>query len=324
MLRRSFMISALAASAVLASGHAHADRSKWPQSLTLGTASVGGTYYIYGGGWANMVAEQIKVPINTQQTQGPVQNVILVETQKIELGMTTMGVALGAWNGTAQWTQGKQFRAIRAMFPMYDTPFHGLALKKSGIKSFKDLNDKTVGVGPKAGTPGTYYPLIFDALGIKATIRNGGASDMAGQLGDGLLDAFVFAGGVPIAAFSELEAKQDVQWLHFTSEEIASLKKKIPELSDSAIGKSVYTQLEKDYETLGLYNFAIAHESMPEDLVYEITKSVMDNHDRMMQIHAASAETIPGNVTKNTFLPFHPGAVRYFKEKGIAIPANLM
>ena len=72
--------------------------------------------------------------------------------------MTTMGVALQAWEGKGDWTKGTKYRNIRAMFPMYDTPFHFITLEKSGIKSVKDLAGKRSGVGPRAGTCGTYFP----------------------------------------------------------------------------------------------------------------------------------------------------------------------
>ena len=156
-----------------------------PRSLTLGTASVGGVFFVYGQVWANIAADAIKVPISTRQTDGPNHNIILTETKQVDLGMTTMGVALQAWNGEGAWTQGRKFQSIRAIFPMYDTMFHFVSLQKSGIKSVSQLAGKNVGVGPRAGTPGTYVPLMLEALGVKvAAIRNGGASDMTSQLGE--------------------------------------------------------------------------------------------------------------------------------------------
>jgi hypothetical protein len=294
-----------------------------PKALTVGTASVGGTYFIYGGVIASLLTETLGINVSTQQTQGPNQNVILVDSGRIELGMTTMGIALQAWNGTGQWTQGKKFSSIRALFPMYDTPFHFVTTEKAGIRSVASLNGKTVGVGPKAGTPGTYFPLIFEALGLKVTIRNGSASDMIGQLGDGLIDAFAFAAGVPIAAYTEIEAQRSVVFFTFTDAQIATLKQKLPELSDSLIPKGTYKSLTADHKTVGLYNFFIAHKDMPEDLAYRITKAVLENNGTLVKGHSAAKETVAENWTKNAFLPFHPGAVRYYKEKGIAIPVRL-
>src|SRR5690606_13703675 len=184
---------------------------------------------VYGQVWASMVNSKIGTKISTQQTQGPNQNIILTDNRQIDLGMTTMGVALQAWTGEGAWTQGKKFTNIRAMFPMYDTPFHFITLEKNPIKSVSDIAGKRAGVGPRAGTCGTYFPLMFKTLGISATIRNGQGSDMAANLQDGLIDVFPFCAGVPIAAYSELETTNDVRFFTYTADEIAKLKKAMPE-----------------------------------------------------------------------------------------------
>ena len=208
---------------------------------------------------------------------------------------------------------------------MYDTMFHFVTTKSTGINSVAQLAGKNVGVGPKAGTPGTYLPQMLEALGIKvAAIRNGGASDMASQLGDGLIDAFGFAAGIPFPAFSEIEAQREVTFFSFSKDEISTLKQKFPELSDAVVPKGTYRTLTEDQPTVGVYNFAIAHKDLPDDLVYGIVKAVMENNQRMVQGHSAAKETLPENVTKNTFLPFHPGAVKYFKEKGFQIDEKLI
>ncbi|HVL56330.1 MAG TPA: TAXI family TRAP transporter solute-binding subunit [Burkholderiaceae bacterium] len=318
------LLGACAVSALVATGAAAQDKSKWPKSLTLGTASVGGTYFIYGGVLAQLLTEKTGVNVSTQQTQGPNQNMILADAGKIELGMITMGVGLHGWNGTG-WAKGKKYDNVRALFPMYDTPFHFVASDRSGVKSVSDLSGKRVGVGPRAGTPGTYFPLMFEALGLKdITIRNGGASDMASQLQDGLIDVFAFAAGVPISAYSELEAKGGVHFFTFTDAQIKTLQEKIPELSPSVIPKDTYRTMKEDHRTVGVYNFAIAHKDLPDDLVYEIVKAVLENNKQMVQGHSAAVETVAKNADKNTFLPFHPGAVRYYKEKGIKLhPATV-
>ena len=100
--------------------------------LALGTASVGGTYYVYGETVARVLNEKTRLKVVTQQTQGPNQNIVMVDERKLELGMVTMGVALQGMQGSAAWTRGRKYEGIRALFPMYDTPMQCLALKKSG------------------------------------------------------------------------------------------------------------------------------------------------------------------------------------------------
>ncbi|MFZ9758571.1 MAG: TAXI family TRAP transporter solute-binding subunit [Burkholderiaceae bacterium] len=315
----SKIVVAAAVALTAATGAMAADKSKWPKSMTLGTASVGGTYFIYGGVVASLLTEKLGIQVSTQQTQGPVSNLMLVNSKKVELGMTTLGPALQAWNGEAWAKDNGKMRNMRAVFPMYDTPFHFVTLKSSGIKSVADMNGKTIGVGPKAGTCGTYFPMMFDALGMKVTVRYGGASDMGNQLGDGLIDVFAFCAGVPISAFSAIDATKPAQFITYTADEIAKLKKAMPELSDSVIPKGTYTSQTEDHKTVGLFNFFMVHKDLPDDLVYEITKAVMENNDRMVQGHSAAKETVPANAGANGFLTFHPGAVKYFKEKGVKL-----
>ena len=125
------------------SGEAH-----WPETLTIGTGSPGGTYYDYGEGLARLLTRKLDIPVFTRSTEGPTENIKLLEAGEIQLAFVTLGVAQQAWNATGEWTGGKQFRAMRAIFPMYDTPFQFMVLQESGIPSIADLTDKRVGIGP--------------------------------------------------------------------------------------------------------------------------------------------------------------------------------
>jgi TRAP transporter TAXI family solute receptor len=327
MLRRTLMMGAgLGLAAGLPSLAAAQPRNAaWPRALNMGTAAPGGTYALYGPAWGQLVQEATGINISYRTTQGPNQNIELVNTREVEIGMVTMGVALQAWNGDGAWTQGKKFQDIRALFPMYDTPFHGIALKKSGITSMAQLAGKNIGVGPRGGTPGTYFPLMLEKLGYKpGAVRFGSGSDMSGQLQDGLLDAFLFASGVPVPAFSEAETQGEIVFLDFTADEVAKLTAAYPELSPGALPASTYRTAGRELRVVGMFNFAIAHKSLPDDLVYEITKAVLGQNARLKQAIAAASETLATNATKNTFLPYHPGAAKYLREVGQAIPDKLV
>ncbi|MBU4528168.1 MAG: TAXI family TRAP transporter solute-binding subunit [Hoeflea sp.] len=316
-------ITAAAVAAVIATGAYAQDKTGWPSELTIGTASQGGTYFVYGNGFGGYISEALGVNATGEVTGGPVQNVTLVQTGDHLMGLVTMGPAYDAWNGKSELAPGLEHKDIRALFPMYQTPFQVVALKSSGITSVSDLAGKRVSVGPAGGTPGTYWPQFITALGIEANVSNAGAADAAGQLSDGLIDAFAFAAGVPIAAFSELAAQQDVVMFGLTPEEQAKVLEAYPAMAPFVIPSGTYAGHDYDQNTVALWNFAIAHKDMPDSLAYEITKLALDNNERMLQIHATASETIPENWDKNTFMPFHPGAVKYFEEKGITIPDTL-
>ena len=295
----------------------------WPKTLTLATGSLGATYVVYGKAWADLVNAKLGTHITIQQTDGPVQNIVLTDARQTDFGMTTTGVAQQAVQGKAEWTKYRQYKNIRATFPMYNTPFHFIALEKSGIRSVADLHRRKAGVGPRGGTCGTYIPLVFKVLGIDATIRHGTAADMAASLQDGLIEAFPFCAGVPIAAYSELEQANKVRFFAFTQDEIRRIKAALPELSDAVIPKGSYRQMADGQLTVGVFNFGLAHKDLPEDLVYQVVKTVLENQAELVKAHPAARETTLANWAKNTVVPFHPGALRYYKEKGINVPASL-
>ncbi len=315
---------ALAAAALMSvSGAAAQDRDGWPSELTVGTASQGGVYFVYGNGLASFLAEELGINASGEVTGGPVQNVTLLQMQEHDIGLVTMGPMYEAWIGESELAPGLEHRDVRALFPMYETPFQGIALRNQNISSVGDLAGKRVTVGPAGGTPGTYWPRFLEALNVDANVSFAGASDAAGQLQDGLIDAFVFAAGVPIAAFSQLAAEADVRTFSFSDEELEAILEAFPEVSPFTISADAYTVQEEDQGSVAMWNFAVAHAEMPESLAYEITRLVMENNDRMMQIHAAAVATLPENFVNNSFLPFHPGAVRWFEENGFEIAEEL-
>lgn len=314
--------AALAMAGAMATGAVAQD--DWPDTVTVGTASQGGTYFIYGAGWADLVQESLDISTATEATGGPVQNMALVNAGDLEFGMTTMGPGYDAWIGENEIAPGVEMRDVRALFPMYQTPFQIIALADSDIDSVEDLNGKTVGVGPRGGTPGTYFPRFLEQLGVDFDPQYGGASDLGSQLQDGLIDAFAFGAGVPIAAFSEVAAQRDVNIFAFTDDEIQTLLDENPSLAPFTIPGDTYDAVPEDQDTVAMWNFAIANKDIPESLGYEIMKVVLDNNDRMMEVHKAAAETLPEHYDKNSFMFFHPGAVKYFQEKGYEIDEDLI
>ena len=132
------------------------------------------------------------------------------------------------------------------------------------------------------------------------------------------LDVLAVGAGVPFPSFVELETKDKVRYVALTSDQIAALRLAVPEVTPSHISPGTYPSLVRPYQTVGLYNFAVAHEDLPSDLIYRAVKAVFENHAELIEVHAAAAATVPANIARNTFLPFHPGAIRYYRQIGIA------
>ena len=306
------------------SANALAADPNWPTSLTLGTASPGGIYYVYGDALAKILTEKLGITVNPLPTQGPVHNVKLLDSGGAQLGLTTMGVALQGWNGTGDWTDGKSLRNMRALFPMYDTPLQAVVLQKSGITTLAQLDKKRIAVGPKAGTGGTYIPAILKLLGISAEIDNGSFEAMATALVTGRSDALILLTGAPVPAIQDVVEKDTVTFISPSSEQIEAIRRAMPEFSPSKIAAGTYRSLDKDYVSIGMYNFGVGRADLPDGLVYQLVKAVFESQPRLVNASSAASDTIPQNVLKNTLLPFHPGAVRYYREIGISIPQSLV
>jgi TRAP transporter TAXI family solute receptor len=294
----------------------------WPDQMVIGTASPGGTYYVYGEGLAKILTRDLGLPVVPLATEGPTQNIELLEAGKAELGFVTTGIAFQAWNSTGVWVGKKPARSMRAIFPMYDTPFQFAVLQESGIRSIVELAGKRVGIGPRGGTSAAYFPEFFRTLNVDANLVFGEWAELAAQLQQRTLDVLAVGAGVPFPSFIELEAKERVRYLALDPKQISTLRLAMPELTPSRIPAGTYPSLLRPYETLGLYNFAIAQAELPDDLVYNVVRAVFENNEEMLETTAAAAATIPANLDRNSFLPLHPGAIRYYRQIGKAGQAD--
>lgn len=314
-LMRTLAVAALGVMAVAAPLRAQTQPG-WPDVITIATGSPGGTYFTYGEALARVLSSQLGIRVGTLPTDGPSENIALLESGKADLGFVTLGVAAQAWDGTAPWTDGKEMRDFRAVFPMYDTPFHFIVPKESPAQTLADLAGKRIGVGPEGGTGATYEPKLLETLGIKSEFVTGDWDDLEAKMEAGELDGLAVAAGAPFPAVSKLEARGGARFLPVAPEQVLALRLAFPELSASTIPAGTYASLMFGYDTVGLYNFAVARPELPATLVQAIAKAVFDNNDDLVAAHPAAASTIPANFTRNTFLPYHPGAARYYATVG--------
>ena len=323
-IRNLAMLATTAALAAAPSLAQDVDRTGWPTSFTVGTASQGGTFFVYGSGWANLVAAELGITGAGEVTGGPMQNMALVHTGDLAFGLTTLGPAAESLAGTNPIAPGLAMDNVCAIFPMYQTPFHLAALGSSNITSIADIPaGARVGFGPAGSSADTYFPLMLEALGISFERRNGGWYDLGSQMQDGLLDAIGFAAGVPIPTVSQLEVQTTISIVGFTEEELEKVTADFP-VSRYEIPAETYRTLDAPLASVAMWNFAIANCDLPESFVYEATRIAMEDNARMVNIHSSASETLPEHWDKNNVRPWHPGAARGFNENGAAIPADMI
>jgi TRAP transporter TAXI family solute receptor len=285
----------------------------------LATSSPGGVYLTYGKGLASILSRALKIEIVAEPTQGSVQNIVLLEKRSVMTALVNVGPAVRGWHG-ADWAKGTRHNSMRVMFPMYDTTLQFTAAKRHKIKSIAEFAGLRIGTGARAGTSSTYAAEIFSALGIAARIQQSSWDSIASDIENGDLDGAVSALGVPTPAIADLDGKRLIDFITPTPEQIAVMRQKMPELSPSVLPADTYRSLTHDYHSIGLYNFAVAHKDLPDDLVYQIVKATFENRAELMRAHPAAKETLAANIIRNTALPVHPGAARYYREIGISVP----
>jgi len=296
----------------------------WPKGVTIGAAPLGGVYFIWGGAFAKLINDKMGVQANVEATGGPVHNTQLLEAKKLDFGMVTAGPAWEGYNGQ-EWARGKKHESLRVIFPMYITYFQMYAMAKTGIKGIADLNGKSVGVGPKGGTAAEYWPKIFDAAGLKpARVVNASSADLNAQLKDGMLDANGQALGVPWPTITEVETTNDINSFGVPVDAVKKVLDKYPYFLPASIPKGTYkSNKDQDIPTVAMWNFMAVHKDTPEEFVYEAVKKTYENLDLLIAAHK-SAEEIKAENIKLSPIPLHPGAVKYYKEKGVQIPDNLI
>ena len=197
--------------------------------------------------------------------------------------------------------------------------FQFFAPKHFNMGSLSAFAGKRIGTGPKAGF-GIYFPEVFKALDIPAVLRYGALEDLFREVASGGLDGMASILGAPAPDVAALDAKEPLDFIQPSPEQVALVRARFPELTPSLIPSGTYPSQHEDYHTVGLYVFAIIHSDVSDDLAYRIVKAVFEHQPELVSAIPAAKDTVPANLDRDTFLPLHPGAARYYREIGVAIP----
>lgn len=291
--------------------------------LLLGTSSQGGTYYVWGGGWADIIGKNVPgTDVAVEVTGGPNANIQLIESGEMDLGFVTAWLAGEAYTGTG-WAD-KKYTKIRSIFPMYASVMHMYSLKDSGITSINDFAGKNISTGAPGSTSAVAGEGLLDVLGVKPSRVSGIPTNTAVDgLRDGTIDAGFAVTGVPGPFMLDLETTHEVQHIGLTEEEMKKALEKYPYWSEAIIPNGTYKHQEEDILLPGFWNFAIASSDLSEDLVYNLVKTTFEKHQDLLAVDPSAKETIVENFKYST-IPYHPGAVKYYQEIGIEIPESLL
>jgi uncharacterized protein len=293
--------------------------------LSIATGGTGGVYYPLGGGLAALISKHLPgVEATAEVTTASVDNMKLLHANKIALAFTQPDSAWDAYQGLTKGFSEKV--GVRSIAALYSNYMHIVALDGLGIKSVADLKGKRVSTGaPGSGTE-VKGLRVLEAYGLSPKdLRSQdrlGAAESAGALKDRKLDAFIWDGGLPTAAVLDLGATPGMKILLVPhGDAVAKMAAKYgPLYFVGTIPKGTYGGIDVDVPVAAVTNLLVVHERMDEAMAYQITKLLHEHTADLVAVHQAAKEITLKSAVLGSPMPFHPGALRYYKERGIKVP----
>ena len=293
------------------------------QRLSIATGGTGGVYYPYGGGLAQVLTQHLpNVQATAEVTAASVDNLKFLKQGTSDIGFAMADAAQDAVTGRDAFAE---FGAVpaRALAVLYPNYMHLVTLAGSGINSVRDLRGRVVSLGSPGGGGTVQAERILTAAGLdpRRDIRpqNLGVAQAVDALKDGKLDAFFWSGGLPTAAVLDLVNTAGISARLLPLDDVLpALRQKFGEslYYPAVIPRDVY-RLAADVPVVAVANMLVVSESMPEALAYDITRVLFEQQPTLAGIHPQARELALSTALTGATIPFHPGAIRFYRERGV-------
>ncbi len=287
--------------------------------LTIATGGTGGVYYPLGAALAQIYTDRIPgVTASAQATVASVFNVQAVHRGKADVAFTMGDVAYFAYHRGTDADPTPQTR-LRGMAVLYTNTIQVVVRRDSGIRSVADLRGRRVGVGaPGSGTE-VAARIVIEGYGLQ--YADVGAdylsfSEVAAQMQDRTLDGGFVVASFPVSAITDASLSVGIRLLSIDPAVRDRIQRQYPFFKPVVVPRGTYRDQDADVETLGVDNLLVCRDDLPEDLVYLLTKTFFDALPELTQAHVAAKSIDPGRAPA-TPIPLHPGAARYYRERGL-------
>ncbi len=293
------------------------------RTVNIVTGGTGGVYIVYGAGLADMLTKRMKVAASAQSTPASVDNMKLIRDGKADLAFTLADTAFDAVNGKNRFAPPEAKVDAKAIAVMYSNYMHLVAKASGGINTVTDLKGKRVSIGAAGSGTETKAIRILEAYGLNATTdinpQRLAAQDSADALRDSKIDAFFFDGGLPTSAVSDLANSTAIKLID-QSDAIAKMNSKYGNFYFPAkIPKGTYKN-DADVVTAGVANLLVVPSSFDAAFVKAILTAMFDNQADLVLVHPEAKNLKLDTATQGSSIDFHPGAIDFYKAKGVWKP----
>jgi TRAP transporter TAXI family solute receptor len=294
-------------------------------NLSIATGGTGGVYYPMGGGMANVLSKYVPgYQATAEVTGGSVDNLKLLGSGQADIGFSMADAGWDAYRGEDKFKGNKV--AVRSLMVLYPNAMHVVTIEGTGINKMSDLKGKRVSTGSAGSATEVMAFRLLEASGLdkdKDVKRERlSVAESVNATKDRKIDAFFWVGGLPTSAVSDLGATPGIKIKMIDhAEAVDAMNKKYgPLYSKSVIPAKTYSGMEKDNHIATVWNILVANEKMSNDIAYNIVKTMFDHKADMVAVHKeAESFTLENQRNSASPIPFHPGAIKYFAEKGIKL-----
>jgi len=291
------------------------------QRLAIGTASTGGTWYPLGGGIAKIINKYVpNVEATAQPSGASIENIRAIGDKKMDFALLMPDAAYFAMKGVETFKAKRSYPELQGVFSTYPIEQQIFVLAESPVKRIQDLKGKKIGLGaPGSGTE-VMSRLVLAEYGITykdITPQFLHHPETVSALKDKTIDAGMTLLGTPAPALMELTTTHKARFLDQDPKIADKIVEKYPFYFKSIIPANTYKGQEKDYHTLSYVGILATHKDLSEKLIYDVVKAVFEHIDELHEIHVAFKQITLNNSIKGMPIPWHPGALKYYKEKGL-------
>jgi hypothetical protein len=258
------------------------------------------------------------VNVTAQATGASAENVRLINKKEVELALVQSDTIDFAYHAKEAFKE--KLTKMNAVAVLYPEIVQIVVRGDGNIYSFGDLKGVRIGVGaPGSGTEANFRQLL-EAHGMKkedVKAQYLSFAESAEQFKDRHIDAFIVVAGIPNAAIMDVAVMQNIRILSLPDDRVTYLTRKYPFLSPTLVPPNTYKNQSSGIKTIAVSAVLIAGSDLKEEVVYKLTKALFENQTELATAHAKGKELHLKTAMKGVSIPFHPGAIKYYKEKGI-------